>query len=224
VDGETKKNQYAYLSWPHMKGVLQRYFDYNRTQGIQFEPTTIGDYAAEELITVTLPNGIEYRSRIDFPCRDQAGGLYIYDYKFTTGNLGDYFFDGHRLSNQLRGYCATAQVLTGEAPRGAGINGIYMGDKNRKPEVAHQQKKWEFLDWSLQEFCDNVYGAEEEIDWRTGDGEWGAEIDSWPQRASKVNCGYCPFKGVCGANPRVRQEILEQDFRKKERQLPVVRA
>ena len=203
-------NPYKYLSWPHMKAVLQRYFDHNR-DNTSLTPSAIGNYESEQLITVTLPNGIEFAGRIDHPVVDQSGHLYIFDHKFTTGNMGPAFFNCHRVSNQLRGYCAMTEAITGEAPEGAGINGIYMGNQKRKPESAHQEKHWSFPDWSLAEFYDNVEEAQEEIDWRTENGEW-------PQRANRNNCGYCPFMQVCKANPKTRQTILDSEYRKKERQ------
>jgi hypothetical protein len=43
-----------------------------------------------------------------------------------------------------------------------------------------------------------------------GQAEAFAKAEFWPQ--NKSNCAICPFRSVCTANPRERQEILEEHF------------
>ena len=208
------KNTYAYLTWEYVEDqVLRRYFNYYRDK-INSVPVKLEvggqTLEAEKRVQVTLPNGIEYVVLIDYIHRENGTDkLIIDDFKLTTGNVG-YALNGHSVSLQLRGYSQVLKQETGELPR-VRLNGVYMGKSKRTDEAAMQIQTFEYMDWSLDEFLQAALYTKRELHWRS-------ECQFWEQRASKQNCSNCSFLKACQAGPRLRQGILDQDFRQKQRQ------
>jgi hypothetical protein len=207
-----KDTSWLDLAW--VSQVLCAYFD--RWAGN--DPWEV--VSSEEVVVREVAN-VLYGGRRDLLVREPDGAIWVLDHKSTTGNMGDYWFGQFAISNQMRGYV--------EDYAGVIINGMYMGrdgiagyhapeyyisgntqkkKRQRNIDSAFQRKAFTYPTGSLAEWEENVGQKLQEVEWRT-------ETQCWPQETSGGICRSCDFRGVCGANPRLREGIIASDYEER---------
>jgi len=148
-----------------------------------------------------------YAGKPDLPI-EMGGAYYLMDHKSTNSYLSDWYFDQYRFSNQLRGYCAMTQRLTGLRISGTLINGLYMGSRASSAEFKGDKfaryGPMTFAPAQIAEAIMNQYY------WRKLLGVF----DGWgyyPQHTSKL-CTACPYDTLCALSPAIRSSAMEQDY------------
>lgn len=132
--------------------------------------------------------------------------LYVMDRKTTTSTPGTEYFDRYSPDNQMTLYTVAAQAVFAEQAQGVLIDAVQVavgftrfqrGFANRTPQ---QLEEW---------LTDLVFWLSQ--------AETFARAQHWPQNdKSCFNYGGCPFRGVCGKDPTVREVFLASDFVRRE--------
>jgi len=137
-----------------------------------------------------------------------GGAYYVFDHKSTNAYLSEYWAEQHRHSNQLRGYCAMIEALTGLRISGALINGIYMGERASSSEYKGNR---------FARFGPYMYTPGHYVEAIKNQWAWRKQLDTWkqlgyyPQHASRL-CSGCAFSRLCSESPTMRESIIESDY------------
>lgn len=185
-----------------MRAVVWYADEFYSNESYKVAPTPAGDPACEIRFEVPFPHK-DYRlsGRID-KIYENNGKLYITDFKTTTSNLSDYFFNRYYPSNQIAAYIwATRHML--ELPVGGFvIDGIQTGVnytrfKRRKYTISEDQ-----IDEWVASTCDLLDRVEKAYE----TGEWH------PNYTACGNYGGCSLQDYCSQRMSRRQLWLEEDF------------
>lgn len=161
-----------------------------------------GNPLVEIPVELSWPGALHpYTGRID-RIYEHNGLYYVEDHK-TTSQMGTYYFHQFDPSNQMMGYAALAETLTGLPIAGVRINAIC------------------FLKGSTK-FAREIisYSKERLADWRENYNAWVQLLeqahanDFWPRnfQACAGKYGQCQYTSVCASAPHRRQQVLEQEF------------
>lgn len=133
---------------------------------------------------------------------DYGGSLFVMDQKTTGKTLGPYFFSDFDLSNQMTLYTIAGQIILQSPIRGVIIDGAQIavgftrflrGFTYRTPD---QLSEWLR---STKQLISEVHHC--------------AEEDFYPMNTTACgNYGGCPFKSLCSAAPRIRDEVAKAEF------------
>jgi hypothetical protein len=182
------QNDLSWLNWGHLELVLRAYFD-------RWREDSYTVLESEVEFTHEYP-GFKYGGRRDRKMRDELSQIFCVDTKFTTGNMGDYWFRQFQISNQMRGYWTddTTGILIDGAYMGKdGIVGYHPVEtyidkagkerkkKQRSIAAAFQREPFTYSQKHLSEWEENVRGFLKEVAWRT-------ETDTWPQCTAAMWC------------------------------------
>lgn len=233
-------SKFAYLTPGHIEVIVRNYADM-QLGAVDLKPIRIsvddlrGEYLeyldinaqedgylriAETPLAVkwwddTKTEHIVYAGKLDWPTTI-SGYDYIVDHKCTSQSLSQWWADRYAFSHQLRGYVAILQILTGRKFAGAFVNAIHMGPNATRPPSEWAKLKGE----PFRLFGPYNYGDAMLAETRDWAKRWLRIIDehrklggAWPQ--NDKSCGFCSFKEVCRANPKVRPMILAKDFVKR---------
>lgn len=223
-------NSYAHITLGHLEVILKRYFDWAATHDM-FTPI-VADLKDLELGSVRGAiwrltedgkvvlgeskivmefelNGEKflYSGIPDLPV-EMGGAFYIIDHKSTNAYLSEWWAEQHRFSNQLRGYCAMIERLTGLRISGALINGVYMGEKASSKEFKGNR---------VARFGPYMYSPAHYDEAILNQYYWRKMLDVYksqgyyPQHASRL-CSGCSFAKLCEASPTQREALIETNY------------
>jgi hypothetical protein len=157
-----------------------------------------------------------YAGKIDRVFEFQ-GLYYVEDHK-TTSALGAQYFNQFDPSNQMMGYAALAQLLTGLPIAGVRINahGVLktMGKFERKiiPYSQPRLQEWQrnYTEW-IGKLEKSYKIMVSDPDMLTPD---EVLLEAFPHNfnACAGKYGMCSYAEVCANAPQIRQRILEADF------------
>lgn len=142
-----------------------------------------------------------YTGRID-RIYEHNGLYYVEDHK-STSQMGTYYFHQFDPDNQMMGYAALAEVLTGLPIAGVRINAVC------------------FLKGSTKFAREIVsYSKERLADWRENYNAWvqlleqSYEREFWPRnfKACAGKYGMCQYVPVCSSAPHRRLQVLESEY------------
>jgi len=165
-------------------------------------------------LPLATPDGDSYLycGVIDDRCTDGSAD-YVRDYKSTTSNMDDRYFSQFSPDNQMSGYAASANVLFDTSISGVFLDVVQLGVSfcrfNRRPipRTEEQLQEWQrdTMHWiKLAEVCAET-------------GVWPMNEKSCHHFTRSDGTGGCPFLPACSRSPSIRQEILEADYVKVER-------
>lgn len=186
------------LELKHVKAAIWRMTDDGRVVLGESKIVMEFSVAGEQFVYSGIP---------DLPI-EMGGAFYILDHKSTNAYLSEYWAEQHRHSNQLRGYCAMIERLTGLRISGALINSIYMGAKASSSEYKGNR----FARFGPYMYTPGHYSEAIQNQWA-----WRKTLDVWkqlgyyPQHASRL-CSGCEFTKLCGESPTMRESIIDTDF------------
>lgn len=177
-----------------------------RGQGITLERA--GQKMLEISIELPIPGARHpYTGKID-RIVELDGAYYIDDHKTTT-MLRDDYFQQFEMSNQMIGYAALAELLSGIPIRGVRINALICSKVNTKFErftITYPPER--IREW--YEVLDAHMADIERAERATLDGDPLAFPANFNACAHKY--GMCQFVSICTLAPKRRQYALEQDF------------
>jgi radical SAM protein with 4Fe4S-binding SPASM domain len=152
-----------------------------------------------------------YAGRPDLPI-EMGGQVYVLDHKTTSSYLSDWYFSQYKLSNQLRGYCAMLESLTGLRLGGALVNGVYVGEKATASGFTGAKfaryGPLMFQPGHLYEALLNQYYWKQQL-YRFH------EMEYFPQNAGKA-CQSCDYLPLCTTSPASREVTMRTDYRRTE--------
>lgn len=145
-----------------------------------------------------------YTGRID-RIYEHNGLYYVEDHK-STSQMGTYYFHQFDPDNQMMGYAALAEILTGLPIAGVRINAVC------------------FLKGSTK-FAREVisFSKERLAHWRENYNMWVQLIeqayanDFWPHnfKSCSGKYGACQYTPVCSSSPHRRMQVLEMEYEEK---------
>lgn len=139
---------------------------------------------------------------------EMGGAYYILDHKSTNAYLSEWWAEQHRFSNQLRGYCAMIEALTGLRISGAMINGLYMGAKASSADYKGNRfaryGPYMYSPGHYTEALRNQKATRKLLDVYRA-------MNYYPQHASRL-CRGCSFAKLCAASPSMREALISTDY------------
>jgi len=188
----------------------------------------LDNYEDDPCKTVTLSDGtpaVELATRIQLDEQnilivhldrivEFLGHTYIQDQKTTKGSLGSYYFEGFNPDNQMSTYSVVGHVVYNTPVQGVMLDAaqILVGatrfERGFTYRTRTQLDEWvTSVKWWIGAYRD----AAERADWPMNDTSCSKYRSSDPFG----NAHGCPLRKVCGADPRVREAYLENDFVKQ---------
>lgn len=235
-------HRYQHLHLGHLEVIFKNYVDYARKRDT-FKPLSVrrdelalgqvlygvwrmtddGRVALGESkfimeFFLKTPNGKDvrfvYSAKPDLPII-MGGETYILDNKTTSSYLSDWYFEQYKHSNQLRGYCATAQALTGLRFGGALINGLYVGEKASSTEFkgarVARYGPISFQPEHINEALLNQYYWLQEL--------YHYHEQGYFQQVGNKMCQSCEYSNLCNASPAVRDSVKATEYRRSPRNI-----
>ena len=186
------------------------YFEQYKQDEINDLVTVGGDPAIELHFSVALPltnpDGEPYylQGYVD-QLRSFAGNHAVWDYKTTSGDVGDYYADRFLIDIQNQIYLLAAQALTDEKYT------IFIADA-----IGLGVTYTSFLRIAIQITPNLLDEALLDINSWIRLAETCAETNYYPKNTSA--CTFCQFKGICDKDPVSREAFLTTTFTKKRRE------
>lgn len=235
-DSSPTIDKFAHLTLAHLEVVLKNYIDYaNQPAGMQYESVVFteddidwkkviaaklrihngkimfGESSWLMNIDVELPDGhivtMPYAGKPDMLVRSTSNNLYIMDHKTTSRYLSDWYFESHRVSNQLRCYMGMVEELTGIMPHGGIVNGIYVGTRASKDSFKGTRFHPYKYNWDrthVHEAFRNQYAWARAID-------QASQNNYFPQ-VSTYACRGCDMGKICDREPALRDGVAYTDY------------
>ena len=139
----------------------------------------------------------------DKVAQDSLGNLYILDKKTSGGGITSYYFANYTPDVQMTLYSLAGQLVLEKPIAGVIVDAaqLAVGFSRFARGVVTRSKG------SLEEFMGQLRTVFDLA-------EWYAKREEWPmQQTSCDKYGGCQFRGVCGADPSVREHFLRADFK-----------
>lgn len=134
-----------------------------------------------------------------------AGGKYVMDQKTTGGTIGPYFFNQFKPDVQMSMYTYAGQVILDSPIRGVIIDGAQIAVGFSRFERGFTYRTKDELDEWMASVLETIYRTRHY-----------SEMGQFPMNLTACNnYGGCPFKSICGASPKNREEIIRQEFKPK---------
>jgi hypothetical protein len=146
------------------------------------------------------------------------GLFYVEDHK-TSSQLGTNFFVQFDPSNQMMGYAALAQLLTGLPIAGVRINAhgvLKTQNKFERKIITYSQPRLREWQENYARWIDKLEGSYRRhgLSHAPEMGETDDLLSAWPHNfnACAARYGQCTYADVCAQVPHVRGRILESEF------------
>lgn len=181
------------------------------------------DYFKDDpLKTITLANGkpaVELSFRFELPLDNPfgepyllsghldrlvefGGDVWVNDRKTTGGTISTDFFSHFSPDNQMSLYTAGSQIALSVPAKGVIIDGMQIAvNFSRFQRGFVTRTNSQMIEW----LADTHYWIKQ-AEARAAEGRWPMNDKSCG------NYGGCPFRGICGKDPAVRQTFLQSDF------------
>lgn len=167
----------------------------------------------------TSPDGWEviWSGIIDDLC-EFDGGLYVVDLKTSSWPLGSNFFQGFRLSQQLKGYVFAARQLVSPDVIGGMIHGIWVHAepirKTSKTVLLEDYFKTDIYIWTdsqLDEWRTSVLQKVDEM-------QRAKETQRYPMDDGHACTAYgaCVYQQLCMAPPEVRAQLIKLGYKREK--------
>lgn len=166
-----------------------------------------GRPAVELSFRLPVDNGIILCGHLDRVV-DFQGSKYVMDRKTTKTTISSYYFDRYTPDNQMSLYTLAGRIILESPVRGVIIDAVQIA-------VGFSRFERGFISRSegeLEEWLGQTYAwiasaqrmAENPIE------------SSFPMNDKSChNYGGCPFRDICGSDPRVRQSFLESNYKRE---------
>lgn len=169
--------------------------------GIKTYHLESGAPAVELSFTVELSDDILYCGHLDRVV-DQGGSLFVLDQKTTGSTLSSFYFSSFKPNNQMSGYAYAGQIILKSPISGVIIDAAQiMAMATRFERGVTTRSKDEIEEWRR--------GAISEI-------KRAQDLTSenlFPMNPNSCgNYGGCPYRSVCSASPKVRENFIKSDF------------
>lgn len=160
-----------------------------------------GQPAVELSFTVELSEDILYCGHLDRVV-DQGGALFVLDQKTTASTISPFFFSSFKPSNQMSGYSYAGQIILKSPISGVIIDAAQiMATATRFERGVTTRTKDEIEEWRV--------GAIESIKVA----QHFTEKNLFPMNPNSCgNYGGCPYRSICSAPPKVRENFIKSDF------------
>lgn len=179
-------------------------------------------YKDEVLKTVLLPNGypaLEARFERAIPNSTYRfsgrldriveidGGMYPMDHKTTTQTVNSYYFNQYNPDIQMQAYVWGLRALYGNQVRGVLVNACQTAVHFSR----YMRHLITFTETQMEEF-------EYELNLSVDAANAMRDNNYYPR--NEASCGMyggCQFRRVCSVSPEYRADVLEEEFRIRER-------
>ena len=127
----------------------------------------------------------------------------VMDYKSTTSNLSEYYFDRYEPDTQMTLYTLAGGIILDSPIKGVIINGMRI--LLEQPNEFQRGFTYRTPD-QLEEWLDDLRITTQMM-------EAYAEANYWPMNDTACDkYGGCPFRSICSKSPQVRNNFLKADF------------
>jgi hypothetical protein len=138
------------------------------------------------------------------------GSKFVMDRKTTTSTISSYYFDNYTPDNQMSLYTLAGRVILDSPVRGVIIDAVQIAVGFTRFERGMAYRTDDQLEEWLAATKDYIVEAQMRGDESTRVGE-----SAFPMNDKAChNYGGCPFRSICGADPRVRSTFLESNFKR----------
>lgn len=136
---------------------------------------------------------------------EQNGQVYVQDRKTTGSTLSSYYFEGFTPDNQMSLYTLASRVVFSAPAVGTVIDAAQLAVNFTRFSRGYAHRTEDQLNEWLY---DTKFWLKQ--------AEVFAKADYWPMNDKSCNqYGGCEFRKICGADPAVRETLLQSDFIKK---------
>lgn len=140
------------------------------------------------------------------------GSKFVMDRKTTTTTISSYYFNNYTPDNQMSLYTLAGRVILNSPVRGVIIDAAQIAVGFTRFERGMVYRTDEQLEEWLSQAKEYIKEAQYMGD-RAVEGHRGEAAFPMNDKACH-NYGGCPFRDICGSDPRVRQTYLESNFRR----------
>jgi RecB family exonuclease len=216
IDGKVRGGPMAFESSEKTRANLIRtiiwYTEFFREDPMNVVHLANGKPAVELSFSLNVDNGVVLCGHLDRVV-EYGGAAYVMDQKTTGQSLSQYYFNQWDTSMQMSLYS-----FAGGAILNAPVKGVVIDAAQIAGGFSRFMRGFTLrTDLQLQEWYDEAMHKIEEARHYTRE-------QHFPRRtASCGNYGGCPFRSVCGSDPRVRPNILAGDFVREARWDPIQR-
>ena len=131
------------------------------------------------------------------------GARMVMDYKSTTRQLTEFYFDQYEPDNQMSLYTLAGGIILDSPIKGVIINGMRI--LLEQPNEFQRGFTYRTPD-QLDEWLDDLRITTQMM-------EAYAEANYWPMNDTACDkYGGCPFRAICSKSPQVRSNFLKADF------------
>lgn len=199
-------------SLPNLERIFEAWCSYEAQQGFEY-------LYIEQSMGISLGSiergaaiyDIIYAGIIDAVVKQQ-GCIFVDDIKTTTMNVTQAFKDSFRVSQQFMGYTAGMKEMLGNEIYGA-MASIVWFQKEAKSGKGKPVSEYfhtvpvTYTDDQLEEWHTNTLRTINRILDCEEAGEWQLDFGD----SCKTYNG-CTYKSICGATPKIREQIIKMDF------------
>jgi len=140
------------------------------------------------------------------------GSKFVMDRKTTTSTISSYYFNNYTPDNQMTLYTLAGRVILNSPVRGVIIDAAQIAVGFTRFERGMVYRTDEQLEEWLSQTKTYIQTAQRMGSIAVVDGKGEA---AFPMNDKAChNYGGCPFRDICGSDPRVRQTFLESNFRR----------
>lgn len=199
-------------SLPNLERIFEAWCHFEATQGFEYiyieqsMGISLGSIERRDTIYDIIYAGI-----IDAVVRQQ-GCVFVDDIKTTTMPIGQAVKDSYRLSQQMMSYTVGMKEMLGRDIYGAMVSLVWFQKEAKSGKGKPLNEYFHtvpitFTDDQLEEWHVNTLRTINRILDCEETGEWQLDFGD----SCKTYNG-CTYKGICGATPKVRPQIIKMDF------------
>lgn len=138
------------------------------------------------------------------------GSNFVMDRKTTTSTISSYYFNQYTPDNQMSLYSMAGRIILNSPVRGVILDAVQIAVGFTRFERGMVYRTDEQLEEWLRDAKHYIRQAQEMGEASQLDGAAAFPM----QDKACHNYGGCPFRDICGSDPRVRQTFLESNFRR----------
>lgn len=209
-NGQRFGGDWSWVTPGHAEVVLRNYADHWQKRGDNWEVEAV---YAEERIEAEFPGFGPVMITPDLVVR-LDGKLWVVDHKTTPGWLGGKFKTRVDMSHQLRIYCKGVESLMGEPVAGGICNAIHSGKNAAKPNTKtnlYERYPYNYLAGDYAETLAWLKAG------RRKEANFAGQEESEHGQNPGGLCSWCDYQPLCQAQPRARQMVKMQKFKRRER-------
>jgi len=138
------------------------------------------------------------------------GSNFVMDRKTTTSTISSYYFNQYTPDNQMSLYSMAGRIILNSPVRGVILDAVQIAVGFTRFERGMVYRTDEQLEEWLRDAKTYIHRAQDMGEASQIDGSAAFPMND----KSCHQYGGCPFRDICGSDPRVRQTFLESNFRR----------